>query len=264
MFAAGEVLDGRYEILGPLGVGGMAHVFKARDIHLERTVALKVLRPHLTETDSERFRREIRALAQLNHPGIVTIYDLGLGDRVYFAMELIEGGPFTDLGPVDGDVEPLARLLEAAAVVAEALAYVHRLGMVHRDLTPRNVLLTPQGTPKVMDFGLVQLTETSKQLTRTGLTLGTPQYMAPEQATGEATGAATDLYAFGAVLYRTVTGVAAFEGENDQAVLYQHVYGKVTPPHELNPQVPEALSRLVMSLLEKDPARRPPSGAAVA
>lgn len=264
MFTAGEVVDGRYEVLGPLGVGGMAHVFKARDLHLERVVALKVLRPHLTETDSERFRREIRALAQLNHPGIVSIYDLGSGDKVYFAMELIEGGPITDLGPVDGDLGPLARLLEASAVVAEALAYVHRLGMVHRDLTPRNILLTQQGMPKVMDFGLVQLTETSKQLTRTGLTLGTPQYMAPEQATGEATGAATDLYAFGAVLYRTLTGLSAFEGENDQAVLYQHVYGKVTPPSELNPQVPEALSRLVMSLLEKEPARRPASGTTVA
>ncbi len=264
MLNVGEVVDERYEVLGPLGVGGMAHVFKARDLHLERVVALKVLRPHLTETDSERFRREIRALAQLNHPGIVAIYDLGSGDSVYFAMELIEGGPITDLGPVDGDLEQLTRLLEAATTVAEALAYVHRLGMVHRDLTPRNILLTPQGTPKVMDFGLVQLTETSKQLTRTGLTLGTPQYMAPEQATGEATGAATDLYAFGAVLYRTLTGVSAFEGENDQAVLYQHVYGKVSPPSELNPQVPEALSRLVMSLLEKEPARRPASGTAVA
>lgn len=264
MFSAGEVVDGRYEVLGPLGVGGMAHVFKARDLHLERVVALKVLRPHLTETDSERFRREIRALAQLNHPGIVSIFDLGSGERVYFAMELIEGGPITDLGPVDGDLGPLTRLLEASAIVAEALAYVHRLGMVHRDLTPRNILLTQQGMPKVMDFGLVQLTETSKQLTRTGLTLGTPQYMAPEQATGEATGAATDLYAFGAVLYRTLTGVSAFEGENDQAVLYQHVYGKVTPPSELNPQVPEALSRLVMSLLEKEPARRPASGTTVA
>src|SRR5690606_8163383 len=98
----------------------------------------------------------------------------------------------------------------------------------------------------------------------TGLTLGTPQYMAPEQATGEATGAATDLYAFGAVLYRTVTGVAAFEGENDQAVLYQHVYGSYAPPRELNPQVPEELERLIVSLLQKDPAKRPSSGSAVA
>ena len=264
MFQTGELVDGRYEILGTLGVGGMAHVFRARDTHLERTVALKVLRPHLTETDSERFRREIRALAHLNHPGIVSIYDLSQGEHVYFAMELIEGGGFTELGPYEADIEPAERLLGAAVIVAEALGYVHRLGMVHRDLTPRNILVTSQGTPKVMDFGLVQLTETSKQLTRTGLTLGTPQYMAPEQATGEATGAPTDLYAFGAVLYRTVTGVAAFEGENDQAVLYQHVYGDYAPPRELNPQIPEALERLIVRLLEKDPAKRPTSGFAVA
>lgn len=264
MFETGEVVDDRYEVLGPLGVGGMAHVFRARDNHLERVVALKVLRPHLTEADSERFRREIRALARLNHPGIVAIYDLGLADNVYFAMELIEGGPVTDLGPWESDPESLDRLLSAAIIVGEALGYVHRLGMVHRDLTPRNILVTPQGTPKVMDFGLVQLTETSRALTRTGFTLGTPQYMAPEQATGEPTGAATDLYAFGAVLYRTATGVAAFDADNDQAVLYQHVYGSVTPPREINPQVPAALERLIMSLLEKDPAKRPTSGWAVA
>ena len=264
MFHAGDVVDGRFEIVGPLGQGGMAHVFKAQDRHLDRVVALKVLRPHLTELDSERFRREIRALAQLSHPAIVAIFDLGLGEHVYFAMELIEGGTFPDLGPLEPDPEPLRKLLTAAIAVAEGLGYVHRLGMVHRDLTPRNILLTTEGAPKLMDFGLVQLTEASRQLTRTGFTLGTPQYMAPEQATGDPTGAATDLYAFGAVLYRTVTGVAPYEAENDQAVLYQHVYGSLSAADEVNPYVPTSLSALIGRLLQKDPAKRPASGYAVA
>jgi len=265
MFQPGEVIDDRYDVLGPLGQGGMAHVFRAHDRHLERTVALKVLRPHLTETDAERFRREIRALARFNHPGIVAIYDLGQGAHVYFAMELVEGGPITDLGPFDGDPEALDALLSAAITVAEALDYVHRLGMVHRDLTPRNILLTRSGHPKVMDFGLVRLTESSRELTRTGFTLGTPQYMAPEQATGGAPiGASVDLYAFGAVLYRTLTGRAPFDADNDQAVLYQHVYGHPTPLTELVPQAPVALAELVDALLAKRPEERPASAASVA
>ena len=265
MFQPGEVIDDRYDVLGPLGQGGMAHVFRAQDRRLERTVALKVLRPHLTETDAERFRREIRALARFNHPGIVAIYDLGQGEHVYFAMELVEGGPITDLGPLDGDPESVDALLGAATTVADALDYVHRLGMVHRDLTPRNILLTRGGHPKVMDFGLVQLTETSRELTRTGFTLGTPQYMAPEQATGGAPlGSAVDLYAFGAVLYRTLTGRAPFDADNDQAVLYQHVYGNATPVAELVPVAPAPLAALVDALLAKRPEERPPSAAAVA
>ncbi|MDZ7707683.1 MAG: serine/threonine-protein kinase [Trueperaceae bacterium] len=264
MFVAGDVLGDRYEIEGPLGQGGMAHVFAAHDRHLDRSVAVKVLRPHLTEIDAERFRREIRALARLSHPGIVSIFDLGQGEYVYFAMERIEGGPFTDLGPYESDVASQERLLRAAIAVAETLGYVHRLGMVHRDLTPRNILLTARGDPKLMDFGLVQLTETSRELTRTGFTLGTPHYMAPEQATGDATGAATDLYAFGVVLYRAMTGAAAFDADNDQAVLYQHVYGDVVPAIERNPLVPRELSDLVGALLEKRPEQRPRSGYVVA
>ena len=261
---AGELLDERYEVVGNLGHGGMARVYRAFDRHLERDVALKILRPHLTEADSERFRREIMTLAKLSHPNIVSIYDLGRGEHVYFAMELISGGTFTDLGPLSADPEPLTHFLDAAIAVAEALAYVHRLGMVHRDLTPRNILLTPEGHPKVMDFGLVQLAEASRQLTRTGLTLGTPQYMAPEQAQGDVTGAHTDLYALGAVLYKTATGVAPFEAENDLTLLYQHVYGTLTPPQQLNPALPESLSGLIGSLLAKIPRERPASGERVA
>lgn len=263
-FSTGELVDDRYKILGPLGQGGMAHVYRAYDGHLDREVALKVLRPHLTEADQERFRREIKALARFSHPGIVSIYDLGRGDHVYFAMELVSGGPITQLGPLEPDLEPFVKFITAAVSVAEALAYVHHQGMVHRDLTPRNILMTPQGQPKVMDFGLVQLTEASRELTRTGFTLGTPQYMAPEQAKGDATGAHTDLYSLGAVLYRTVTGAVPFEADNDQAVLFQHVYSELVPPHALNPNVPEDLSRLIVSLLAKDPRNRPSSAYLVA
>lgn len=242
----------------------MAQVFRAHDVHLERDVALKVLRPHLTEADQERFRREIKALARLSHPGIVSIYDLGRGRHVYFVMELVEGGLFTDLGPFDPDLAGELQFLDAAIAVAETLAHVHQHTMVHRDLTPRNILMTSEGQPKLMDFGLVQLAETTRQLTRTGLTLGTPHYMAPEQASGGLTGAHTDLYALGAVLYRASTGVAPFEAENDQAVLYQHVYGEPKSPSDVNPYVPESLSALILQLLAKDPQARPTSGYRVA
>ena len=268
MLEVGSLLDKRYAITGQLGQGGMSYVFRARDQFLDRDVAIKFLRPHLTETDRERFLREIKTLARLNHPGIVAIYELGqnLGDsdQVYFAMELIEGGLFTDLGPLEPDPEPFRMLLEGAISVAETLDYVHRLGIVHRDLTPRNILLSMHNFPKVMDFGLVQLAEATRQLTRTGLTLGTPHYMAPEQAKGDAVDAHTDLYAFGAVLYRALTGITPFDADNDQAVLYQHVYAELVPAVEHNPYIPKALSKLVERLLSKDPRSRPSSGLVVA
>jgi serine/threonine protein kinase len=264
MFNPGDLINDRYEILGLLGKGGMAHVFRIRDQVLEREAALKVLRPHLTEADSGRFRREIRALAQLNHPGVVSIFDLGRSDLVFFVMELVTGGPITDLGPLETNPEKLEGLLTVAIQVADTLGYVHRLGMVHRDLTPRNILLTASGQPKVMDFGLVLLTETSQNLTRTGLTLGTPHYMAPEQATGTATGFQADLYALGAVLYKMITGVTPFDADNDQAVLYHHVYTDLIPAIEVNPTIPLSLSQLIANLLEKSPSARPGSAYVVA
>ena len=268
MLEVGSLLDNRYAITGQLGQGGMSYVFRAHDQFLDRDVAIKFLRPHLTETDRERFLREIKTLARLNHPGIVAIYELGQNlensEQIYFAMELIEGGLFTDLGPLEPDPEPFRRLLEGAISVAQTLDYVHRLGIVHRDLTPRNILLSTHNFPKVMDFGLVQLAEVTRQLTRTGLTLGTPHYMAPEQAKGDAVDAYTDLYAFGAVLYRAVTGITPFDADNDQAVLYQHVYADLIAPIEHNPYIPKALSTLIERLLSKDPRSRPSSGLVIA
>jgi eukaryotic-like serine/threonine-protein kinase len=264
VFHPDDVVDDRYQVLGALGQGGMGRVYRVRDTRLDRVVALKALRPHLTEVDAERFRREIRALSRLNHPAIVSIYDLGVGESVYFTMELVAGGPITELGPICDDGEPYLALIDAAIGVADALAYVHRLGMVHRDLTPRNILLGDGNRPKVMDFGLVQLTEASAQLTRNGATLGTPAYMAPEQATGDATGAAADLYAFGAVLYHVITGEAPFEGENDQAVMYQHVHQPPRPAHLVHPAVPQRLSQLLGRMLAKRPSERPGTAGEVA
>ncbi len=257
-----ERLGGRYRLISPVGQGGMAEVWRALDERLEREVAVKLLFPHVHPAERARFAREIRALSRLIHPGVVQIYDLGEeAGRLYFVMELVQGGGFDRLGPFEEGVEGW-RLLRAAAEVLDALAYLHDQGVIHRDLTPANILITPEGHAKVMDFGLAYLSDVTQGLTRTGYTLGTPQYMAPEQATGGEVGPAVDLYAFGAVLYRALTGEAPFSGEHDQAVLYKHVYEPPTPPSEKNPAVFPGLSRLVLDLLAKKPEARPPSARA--
>lgn len=263
----GDAINDRYEVVEPLGYGGMAQVYRAKDKHLGREVAVKILRPSLTDSDQARFLREIRILASLSHPNVVRIYDLGTEqgaeDVVYFVMELVDGGMVTALGPFETDLEPALALLDAAINMAKALAYVHRQGIIHRDLTPHNILLTVRGEVKIMDFGLIHLAAASR-LTRTGRTLGTPQYMAPEQAKGEALDARADLYALGAVLFHMLTGGPPFAADSDQAVLFQHVYETLNMPHDINPHVPQALSQIVAQLLDKRPERRPHSGDAVA
>ncbi|GAA6734107.1 serine/threonine-protein kinase [Thermus oshimai] len=250
-------LAGRYRLEAPLGSGGMAEVYRAVDERLGRKVAVKLLHPQALPPDRERFFLEVRALSRLFHPGIVQVLDLGEEEgRPFFVMELVEGGPFDRLGPFEEGPEG-ERILEAAAKVMEALAHLHAQGILHRDLTPKNILLTPEGHPKVMDFGLAYLLRESRHLTRTGYTLGTPHYMAPEQAKGLPLSPKADLYSLGAVLYRTLTGRPPFEGENDQAVLFQHVYEEPRRPEALNPAIPKPVAEAVLALLAKHPEERP-------
>ena len=254
----GQRLGNRYVLREPVGEGGMAVVWRAFDTQLKRDVALKVLHDHVRPVDRQRFGREIRTLAQLSHPGVITIHDLGEHEgRLYFTMELLEGGPVQNLGPLEDTPEDIETFLRVAREAAAGLEHVHTHGLVHRDLTPRNVLLGADGSPRIMDFGLVSVSNATTDLTRTGYTLGTPQYMAPEQARGGVVGPKADLYALGAVLYRTAVGRAPFDADNDQGILYQHVHERPTPPDEVNPAMPGVVSRAILEFLEKDPTRRP-------
>lgn len=254
----GKLFGGRYVLREPVGEGGMAVVWRAFDTHLKRDVALKLLHEHVRPVDRQRFGREIRTLAQLSHPGVVAIFDLGEHDgQLYFTMELLEGGPIFTMGPLEDTPEDIEHFLEVAREAAAGLGHVHERGLVHRDLTPRNVLLGRDGRPRIMDFGLVYVSDATTDLTRTGYTLGTPQYMAPEQAQGGAVGPKSDLYAFGAVLYRTAVGRAPFEAENDQAILFQHVYETPIAPEAANPAIPTAISEAILEFLAKDATLRP-------
>ena len=262
---SGTLLAERYEVGELLGEGGSAYVYSALDRQLGRQVAIKVVHSHLSPQDKQRFLREIQTLARLSHPGIVTVYDLGeQAGQLYFTMPLLAGGAISLLGPLEDDPEHLGRFLTAAAFVARALQHVHDSGLIHRDLTPGNILLDGAGTPRIMDFGLVALTEFSRHLTRSGVTLGTPQYMAPEQARSVGVGPGSDLYALGAVLYRVACGSPPFVGDSDQSVLYQHVYDAPPDPRDLNPAVPDGLARVLLGLLSKAPQDRPASGEALA
>jgi eukaryotic-like serine/threonine-protein kinase len=252
------LLAGRYQLREPVGEGGMAVVWRAYDTILKRDVALKVLHEYVPPTDRQRFRREIRTLSRLAHPNIIGIYDLGEEDgRAFFTMELLTGGHISSLGPLEDNPEELERFLRIAKEASRGLAYLHDSKLVHRDLTPRNILIDSRGHPRIMDFGLVYVSDATRDLTRTGYTLGTPQYMAPEQAKGTSISAKSDIYAFGAVLYRTATGVAPFEADNDQGVLYQHVYEAPKPLEEHNPSLPIAISQTILEFLHKDPLERP-------
>ena len=263
----GQKISGRYDLRALLGEGGSAQVFRAHDSVMDREVALKAMHSHVPDSDRRRFLREVRTLARLTHPGIIPVLDLGEetpAGRPFFTMPLMTGGPLTSLGPLEDALLPLSRFLTAAEFVSRALHFIHAQGIVHRDLTPGNILLDDSGLPRIMDFGLVALSEHTLHLTRSGVTLGTPIYMAPEQARGSGVDARSDLYALGAVLYRVACGSPPFVGDSDQSILYQHVYETVPDPRDLNPAIPDAIARVILALLAKRPERRPASGEALA
>src|SRR5713226_2697881 len=255
-----EVLGERYQLQDPIGRGGMATIYRARDIRMDRVVAVKVLR-EVYSTDPKfvrRFQVEAKAASALQHPNIVQVYDYGQTDgNYYIVMELVEG---TDLrrylhsrGVLDVD-----RAVIIAHDVALGLGAAHRRDIVHRDVKPQNVLVGRNGSIKLTDFGIASVYKDihAERLTTTGMTLGTVQYYAPEQAQGEIVSPAADVYALGIVMYEMVTGRTPFDGENAVAVAMQHIQDAPTPPSHLNPNLPPALEEIILRCLEKVPEMR--------
>ncbi|MER6915175.1 protein kinase [Streptomyces sp. NPDC000594] len=261
--AGGLVGDGRYRLTHRLGRGGMAEVFAAEDVRLGRTVAVKLLRADLAEdpVSKARFTREAQSVAGLNHHAIVAVYDSGEdvvgGQSVpYIVMELVEGRTIRDL-LINADAPPPEQALIIVSGVLEALAYSHQHAIVHRDIKPANVIITDSGAVKVMDFGIARaLHGASTTMTQTGMVMGTPQYLSPEQALGKAVDHRSDLYATGCLLYELLALRPPFTGETPLSVVYQHVQDIPMPPSDVSDVVPPELDGLVMRSLAKDPDDR--------
>src|SRR5215217_7937406 len=259
-------IDKRYELRGRVGSGGMGRVYLAHDEVLDRDVALKLLKSRYAANEElvERFRREAKSAASLSHPHIVPVFDWGeTGNGTYYiAMEHLSGGTLRDLIASGRMLSPRT-VVEVALQIAEALEAAHARGVVHRDIKPRNILVTDSGHVKVADFGIARAAEATT-LSDLGEILGSVKYMSPEQAAGERVGPASDLYSVGVVLYEMLTGRVPFVAEGALATAMKHVTEQPLSPGERNPYVPEAMDALVMGLLAKNPEDRYQSAAHLA
>jgi len=263
--AAGATL-GRYQLIEQIGAGGMGQVWKARDNKLGRTVALKFLRRDLGDTSRERFRREALVLSRLSHPGVATIFDFDSQDGSDFlVMEYVPGGSLESRiaqGPL-----PIADILRLGASIADALDSAHRSGFLHRDLKPANIVISEHGHPKILDFGLALLLAggtDAGRITQAGMGLGSLSYMPPEQIFGEADSARSDIYSFGVMLFEMVTGKLPFVKERREALMFAIMNSAAPSAISTRADTPPALDRLIEQCLQKDPARRPESAAALA
>ena len=258
---------GDYELLEVIGRGGQGVVFRARQKSLNRTVALKVisLGQWASKAHLKRFRREAEAAASLDHPGIVPIYEVGERDgSCYFSMKFVEGGQLDQV--TRREPMPIRRAVELIAKVARTVHYAHEHGILHRDIKPGNILLDAKGEPHLTDFGLARLVESESSVTHTLDVLGTPSYMAPEQAVGNnaAVGSVTDVYGLGAVLYQLLTGHPPFAGGATYETIKLVLDTEPRQPRQLNPKIDRDLSTICLKCLEKDPKRRYPSALALA
>src|SRR5918992_2272632 len=246
---------GRYAIQSELGRGAMGVVYKATDTALERTVAVKTVNMALERDGAEkyeaRFYQEARAAGSLNHPNIVTVYDVGKeGNVAYMAMEFIEGVELRSL-LAEGRALPVSQAVSITAQVAEGLAYAHEHGVVHRDIKPATIMVLTDGPVKITDFGIARMRANTDELTQSGMMLGSPKYMSPEQVIGKRADHRSDIFSLGVILYEMLTGAAPFIGENVTALMYQIVNFAPPAPSSVNAQVPEMLDFIVAKMLAK-------------
>jgi len=252
----GRVLGGRYEILELVGRGGTADTYRALDRTLQREVAIKVLIDRSDDVN-KRFLREAQAMAKLNHPRIVQVFDVGEEAGIsYIIMELVRGKTLRDL---EGGSISYRQALTYLIDILEALEYAHNEGTIHRDIKPSNIMTIEDGKHvKVMDFGLARRTSDMTQTTRTGQIVGTIGYLAPERFLSKPADVRSDLYSVGIVMYEIFTGTVPFRNDKDDlvATIFSHVHDAPTPPHEINRNIPEALERVIMRAIDKDPGKR--------